>query len=160
MMPLRPALRCGLICRRNCSTTCLQQHPRRFAPNFNPNANMQDQKSTRSSVKLRARSTRPPRRSQSAMPLRRCTFAHVERADGGHRTKYARHAGGIAARICQGDRSVVGNDTQHHDAGGKTAPSFAGGGRSGDAAFHRLRQSTAQQILDFHRMPSRPAPRH
>jgi hypothetical protein len=27
-------------------------------------------------------------------------------------------------------------------------------------AFHRLRQSTAQQILDFHRMPSRPAPRH
>jgi hypothetical protein len=27
-------------------------------------------------------------------------------------------------------------------------------------AFHRLRQSTAQQILDFHRMPSRPARRH
>jgi uncharacterized protein (DUF2336 family) len=28
------------------------------------------------------------------------------------------------------------------------------------AAFHRLRQATAQQILDFHRMPSRPARRH
>jgi Uncharacterised protein conserved in bacteria (DUF2336) len=27
-------------------------------------------------------------------------------------------------------------------------------------AFHRLRQSTAQQILDFHRMPSRAARRH
>jgi hypothetical protein len=27
-------------------------------------------------------------------------------------------------------------------------------------AFHRLRQSTAQQILDFHRMPWRPARRH
>jgi hypothetical protein len=27
-------------------------------------------------------------------------------------------------------------------------------------AFHRLRQSTAQQILDFHRIPSRPASRH
>ncbi|HMF22926.1 MAG TPA: DUF2336 domain-containing protein [Pseudolabrys sp.] len=26
--------------------------------------------------------------------------------------------------------------------------------------FHRLRQSTAQQILDFHRMPSRPTRRH
>jgi hypothetical protein len=27
-------------------------------------------------------------------------------------------------------------------------------------AFHRLRQSTAQQIIDFHRMPSRHARRH
>jgi len=27
-------------------------------------------------------------------------------------------------------------------------------------AFFRLRQSTAQQILDFHRMPTRPARRH
>jgi hypothetical protein len=52
----------------------------------------------------------------------------------------------------------VGNDTQHHDAGTKRYRRSPAAVDQAMPAFHHLRQSTAQQILDFHRMPSLACP--
>jgi hypothetical protein len=89
-----------------------------------------------------------------------CTLGHVERTDRGHRTKYARYASGIPARLCQGNRPVVGNNTQHMMLAAKRHRRSTVGVDQAMPAFHRLRQSTAQQILDFHRIASCSVRRH
>jgi len=117
---------------------------------------MQNQKSTRSSVKLRARSTR----AAATQPISYAAFAHVERADGGieqnMRDTQAESLLVFAKAIglsWETTRSIMMLAAKRY----RRSPAAVD---QAMPAFHRLRQSTAQQILDFHRMPSRPAPRH
>jgi hypothetical protein len=96
----------------------------------------------------------------ATQPISYAAFAHVERADGGieqnMRDTQAESLLVFAKAIglsWETTRSIMMLAAKRY----RRSPAAVD---QAIPAFHRLRQSTAQQILDFHRMPSRPAPRH